>query len=288
MAEIWRGRFPKNDIISLLDVSREFNLAESTSQDLCFHELVQLVGYENLKDLRLGYGPSQGVTVLRDAVSRVCGVPPEQVVTTQGTAFALYLLAAEMCRPGDEVVVFTPCFPPTKGAFVGSGVAIREVPLFFEEGYAVHVERLRSVLTPATKLVSLATPQNPSGVTTPPETIDAILCVMNEVAPDAILFVDETYRDATYGASQAPESFAGRHPKIITGASVSKAYGAAGLRVVRLSTRRWQATCSRSGSESSSHAGGCSRRRWKRCRAGRARSTRGSSGSDPMVARFAA
>ena len=30
----WRGRFPYNEIISLLDVNRPFNLAESTSQDL--------------------------------------------------------------------------------------------------------------------------------------------------------------------------------------------------------------------------------------------------------------
>ena len=38
----WRGRFPYNEIISLLDVNRPFNLAESTSQDLTLGDLMDL------------------------------------------------------------------------------------------------------------------------------------------------------------------------------------------------------------------------------------------------------
>ena len=45
----WRGRFPYNEIISLLDVNRTFNL-ESTSQDLTVGELLDLTGVDAVRD----------------------------------------------------------------------------------------------------------------------------------------------------------------------------------------------------------------------------------------------
>jgi hypothetical protein len=41
---LWAGRFPKSDFISLLDVNRRFNLAESTAQDLRFADVIALCG----------------------------------------------------------------------------------------------------------------------------------------------------------------------------------------------------------------------------------------------------
>ena len=110
-APSWRGRFPYNEIISLLDVNRPFNLAESTSQDLTFGELLDLAGLESLRKLKLGYGKSAGSTELREEIAKASKVPVDQVITTQGTALGLFLLAFEVCRPGDEAVLVTPCFP---------------------------------------------------------------------------------------------------------------------------------------------------------------------------------
>lgn len=233
----WGGRFPQNEIISLLTVNRRFNLAESTSQDLHVGELLDIVGLDAVRDVRLGYGSAQGLPMLREQIGTMSGVPAEQVVTTQGTALALYLLAVELCRPGDEVILFTPCFPPSRDALIGAGVTVKEVPLAFDDGFRANLEAVRYSLTPQTRLVSIATPQNPSGVATPAETIDAMLKVIRQVAPDAYLFIDETYRNATYGDAQTPDSFAGHDPKVITGASVSKAYGAPGLRVGWMTTQ---------------------------------------------------
>lgn len=231
MAKTWTGRFPRNDIISLLDIYRPLNLAESTSQDLHFGELIDLIGYEKVRDVRLGYGSAQGLELLRDAIASLCHIAADQVVTTQGTALAIYLLAIELCRSGDEVVLFTPCFPPSRDALLGSDITVREVPLKFEDSYRVDIKRLAQKLTAKTRLISLATPQNPSGVSTMPETISAILRAMDRSAPNAYLFIDETYRCATYGDAMPLASFAGYDRRIITGGSVSKAYGAPGLRI---------------------------------------------------------
>jgi aspartate/methionine/tyrosine aminotransferase len=226
----WRGRFPYNEIISLLDVNRHFNLAESTSQDLTVGEVLDLAGQDAMRALKLGYGRSAGSSELREAIAQVCGVPAEYVVTTQGTALALFLLAFETCRPGDEAVLVTPCFPPSRDCLVGAGVTVREVQLKFENEYRLDLTALMDSLSTRTKLVSLASPQNPSGVRTPRDTVEQILKLLETHAPQTILFIDETYREATYGGDPAPESFAGLHPRIVTGSSVSKALGAPGLR----------------------------------------------------------
>ena len=222
----WRGRFPYNGIISLLDVNRPFNLAESTSQDLTVGDVLDLAGLESLRGLKLGYGRSAGAVELREEIAKACKVPAEQIITTQGTALGLFLLAFEVCRPGDEAILVTPCFPPSRDSLLGAGVTVREIRLTFENDYQLDLDELAASLLPKTKLVSLASPQNPSGVRTSRAIVEKVLELLARRAPQAILFIDETYREATYGNEAAPDSFAGLHPRIVTGASVSKALGA--------------------------------------------------------------
>ncbi len=226
----WRGRFPYNEIISLLDVNRPFNLAESTSQDLTVGELLDLAGLDRIRGLKLGYGTSAGSMALREEIGRVCKVSPEQVVTTQGTALGLFLLAFESCRAGDEAVLATPCFPLSRDSLHGAGVDVREVRLSFENAYRLDVDRIGAALTPRTRLVSIASPQNPSGVQAPRADIEQLLASMQKRSPRALLFIDETYREASYGDAPVAESLAALDPRIVTGASVSKALGAPGLR----------------------------------------------------------
>ena len=226
----WRGRFPYNEIITLLDVNRPFNLAESTSQDLTVGELLDLIGLDRVRDLKLGYGKSAGAVELREAIAEVCKVPAEVVITTQGTALGLFLLAFESCRPGDEAIIATPCFPPSRDSLLGAGVSVREVALSFENGYRLDLDRMEACLSPRTKLISIASPQNPSGVQTSRAVVEKLLVLMERQSPEAILFIDETYREAAYGDNPAADSFAGLDPRIVTGGSVSKALGAPGLR----------------------------------------------------------
>jgi aspartate/methionine/tyrosine aminotransferase len=226
----WRGRFPYNEIISLLDVNRPFNLAESTSQDLTFGELLDLPGLENIRDLKLGYGKSAGAVTLREAIADACNVPIEQIITTQGTALGLFLLAFEVCRPGDEAVLVTPCFPPSRDSLLGAGVSLRAIKLSFENGYRLNLDQIDASLSPKTKLVSIASPQNPSGIQTSHADIEQLLALMEKKSPEALLFIDETYREASYGDAAVVGSFAGLDSRIVTGASVSKALGAPGLR----------------------------------------------------------
>jgi aspartate/methionine/tyrosine aminotransferase len=234
----WQGRFARNDIISLLDINRRFNLAESTAQDLTFGEILDLAGgAAALRDLRMGYGSSSGLPRLRSAIAVLTGVRPDEVVTTQGVALGLFLLAFELCRPGDEAVIASPCFPPSRASLDALGVVVRECRLAFDRGYRLTADGVAPFLNERTRLVSIASPQNPSGVRTSVAEIEAILKLMRAKAPAATLFVDETYRDATYGDETPPPSAATLDGPVIAGGSVSKAHGAPGLRVGWLTVR---------------------------------------------------
>jgi aspartate/methionine/tyrosine aminotransferase len=236
--QMWAGRFPPNDIITLLDVNRRFNLAESTAQDLTFGELLGLAGGPAaVSGLKLGYGSSAGLLRLRQVIAEQTGVTADEVVVTQGTALGLFLLAFELARPGDEVVVTTPCFPPSRETLVGTGVTLREARLSFDDNYRVTVSAIEPHLSERTRLVSLASPQNPNGVCTSIDEISAVWEIMRRRAPHAYLFVDETYRDAIYGSAKPLPSAANLDARVITGGSVSKAHGAPGLRTGWLTVR---------------------------------------------------
>ncbi|WP_240670622.1 pyridoxal phosphate-dependent aminotransferase [Actinoplanes solisilvae] len=217
----------------LIDVPVRFDLAESTSPPL---NLGDLASPATLAAVPLGYGTSRGDAELRGLVAAASGVDASQVLLTVGAVEAMFLLAHVTCTPGDRVVLATPCFPPARAVPAGLGAQVDVVPLSFDEGYRLPLEAVAAALGPRTRLVSLASPQNPSGVRFTDEELLALLAAVDSRAPDAVVLLDETYRESTYGDASAPSSAAPLSPRLVTCSSVSKAHGAPGLRLGWLTT----------------------------------------------------
>jgi hypothetical protein len=134
-------------------------------------------------------------------------------------------------------VTTAPVFPLARNTLQAVGARIHDLPVTFERGYQPDLNELRARLTARTRLVSLASPQNPSGVAIPFTTLQAILALMKELCPDAYLLVDETYREAAYGLDPTAPSAVELGPKTISVASLSKCHGAPGLRIGWVITR---------------------------------------------------
>ncbi|MGJ4932244.1 pyridoxal phosphate-dependent aminotransferase [Bradyrhizobium sp. HKCCYLS2038] len=230
------SRFPHNDIISLTSPVR-YDLAESVGPDLRLGDLLAGELGDELKDLALSYGTTEGDVALRRLIAARHGVDANDVITTVGSMQALFLLAFILNAAGAEAVIARPAFPNARNVLAAVGLRVVDLPLCFDDGYRLDVDRLRSLLTARTRLVSLASPQNPSGVALSERELHEILAAMDEVCPDAFLLVDETYREAVHGEAEPRPSFVAQDRRIVSCAALSKCHGAPGIRTGWVITR---------------------------------------------------
>jgi aspartate/methionine/tyrosine aminotransferase len=228
------AKFPRNEIMSLVGASPRYDLAESYGPDL---KLGDLLDAKVLSELPLGYGTPAGDPHLRQAIAEMVGVAPDEIVVTMGGMQALFLTAFVLLGPGCEAVTTAPLFPQARTVLEAVGATVRTVPLSFERGYRPNLADFRPLLSTRTKLVSLASPQNPSGVALSQDFLGELLALMAGICPEAHLLVDETYREAAYGSDPVVPCATALSPKVISTASLSKAHGAPGLRLGWAATR---------------------------------------------------
>jgi aspartate/methionine/tyrosine aminotransferase len=222
-------QFPASPITALIDGKPRYYLGESMARDLAVADLLGPGGLASLAEVNLGYGTSAGDPALRALLAARLGIPDDQVLITVGAAGALFLTGL-LCGDG-EILVGRPCFPPTFDALRGLGAPVVTVQSRFGDGYRIDLDAFAARLSPRTQLVMFASPQNPAGVTITEGEVEQMLAAMSRTCPDALLLIDETFREATYGDTPPAASFARASPRLLTCASLSKAYGVPGLRV---------------------------------------------------------
>ncbi len=225
------SRFAASEMISLIDKKPRFDLGGSYGPSLLLEELLDDTVAARMKQIALGYGTAQGDAELRKAIADLHGVSRDDVVITAGSMHALFLLAFILCDRGDEAVLVTPAFPPTRNALDSVGANVRVLPLLFDRKYQLDPADLRPLLTEKTKLVTLASPQNPSGVAISADILRDVLTLMQQTCPQAYLLVDDVYREATFGDDPVAPSALLLGRNVITIASFSKCHGAPGLRL---------------------------------------------------------
>jgi len=225
------AKFPRNDIISLIGPTPRYDLGESVGPDLALSDVLGSDSQASFGDVALGYGTAQGDPRLRALIADAHGASADDVVVTVGGMHALFLVAFVVCDPGDEAVTVSPMFPLARNALQAVGATIRTVPLSFDRGYQIDVADVGRRLSERTRLVSLASPQNPSGVATSAAVLRDLVALMAERCPDAYLLLDETYREAAYGDDAVAPSVVELSRRVISCASLSKCHGAPGLRL---------------------------------------------------------
>ena len=208
-----------------------FDLGRSTSNNLCFGEILDDALVAEIREQMMGYGTTSGDERLRVAIAGNVGLHSDHVLTTNGAIGALHLAIFCLCDQDDEVVTVTPGFPATFDLIQALGAVKIPLNVHFGDSYAIDIGRFIPLLNDRTKLVVLVSPHNPSGVTTSPDVVKTVLEVMATRAPDAWLLMDETFRDAGYGTPPAAPSSATLSERVLTVSSLSKAHGAPGLRL---------------------------------------------------------
>jgi histidinol-phosphate aminotransferase len=154
-------------------------------------------------------------------------LPPEQVLLTNGMDEALSLLFSAYLGPGDELLFADPTFVmyPVLGAATGATVErVRS-----GEDLALPVQDLLARISPRTRVIAIANPNNPTGLA---ESRADLLRIV-EAAPQAAVLIDEAYFEFCGGSlicgTLLPDL--GNHPNLFVGRTLSKAYGLAGMRL---------------------------------------------------------
>jgi aspartate/methionine/tyrosine aminotransferase len=206
------------------------NLAESSIRDRVLGELGLDI---DIGKTVLLYGDHRGHPRFRQLLAAESGCAADQVLLTPGAAGALFIAATTLLSPGDHLVVLRPNYATNIETPRAIGCDISFVDLSFDRKWQYDASDIARVMTPKTRLVSITTPHNPTGTLLDRKALSEIAALVE--SRGAWLLVDETYRDLS---ARSAEPFASSlSERVISVASLSKAYGLPGLRIGWLLTR---------------------------------------------------
>jgi histidinol-phosphate aminotransferase len=213
------------------ELARDYGLAESG--------IVKLASNENprgpsAKAKQAIVDAASGVTrypdgngfALKEVLAARFRVTPEQVVLGNGSNDILELATQAFLLPGDDAVYSQHAFavyPLATQARGAKGITIPARDLGHD------LPAMRAALTPRTRIVFVANPNNPTGTWLAPEAVRAFIA---SVPAEVLIVLDEAYNEYLETEQQADSaSWLAMHPNLLISRTFSKAYGLAGLRI---------------------------------------------------------
>ena len=151
----------------------------------------------------------------------------DNVIFLSGAQNALFAASLCVAGPGDEVLALEPLYPSYPATIRASGAQLVRVPAPAAGGFRPDLGALAAAITPRTRALFFATPNNPSGVILSEQDLD----VIGDLARRHSLWIvaDEVYAGLAPGG-RVP-SLATRLPEqVVTISSLSKSHSMPGLR----------------------------------------------------------
>ncbi len=197
--------------------------------DFEVRDAIKRAAVEAIESNKNGYALTQGMPVLREklqaAVDAEYGHADRRVFVTSGTSGGLVLAMLALVDPGDEVIVFDPCFVMYPSLIKLAGGVCVWVDTYPD--FHVDLDRLRAAITPRTKVILLNSPGNPTGVVATEAEIREVARLAAERG--ITLVSDEIYRAFCYDVPFVSPATFNAETLVIDG--FSKTYGVTGWRV---------------------------------------------------------
>lgn len=164
---------------------------------------------------------------LREAIAAARGVARESVLIGCGTSSLMFLALPTLLKAGEQATILDPMYGEYRHlAETVIGGRVVTCDLREEDGFRVAADALVAAAE-GSRLVMVVNPNSPTGVVADRSVFQFLL---DHMAPDATLWVDETYIDFAPGVPSV-EGWVARDPRIVVSKSMSKYYGLSGLRV---------------------------------------------------------
>lgn len=197
----------------------------SSNESMVGPSVAALDAYRDLAE-QISLYPAGSQHALRTAIAEVHGLDADRIVCGNGSEELIQLVIRAFVAPGDDVVLSQYSFAM---AFIHATAQGAQLVVADEPTLRPDADRILSALTPRTKLVVVASPNNPVGQYLPKSELQKLV---DELPPHVILLLDGAYADYV----DAPDFDAGEHlveerSNVVMTRTFSKLYGLAGLRI---------------------------------------------------------
>ena len=212
---------------------------EELERELGIHDAIKLASNENPLSpsdrvreaitaalVHLNRYPDGSGYYLRQALAKKHGLTQDQVVLGNGSNELIELLVRAFLRPGDEAIVPHPSFVVYPMIVQAAG-GIRVMVMLRD--YRIDLEAMARAITPLTKMIFIANPNNPTATIVTAEEVEHFLA---RVPERTIVVFDEAYVEFAAGRDFPDTlSYVRQGRKVIVLRTFSKASSLAGLRV---------------------------------------------------------
>lgn len=214
------------------EFTARYNLCGSDMETLDVEELLAMggaVARDAWRTLRLGYIPTMGTPELRSAIASTYDLlDADDILCFAGAEEGIYCAMHALLGPGDHAVVLVPNYQSVEEVPL-SLCSVTGVPLREQDGWALDVADVRAALTPATRLLAINFPNNPTGALISERQLRELVALAAERG--LYLLSDEVYRGLEHDAAARLPQIADLYDRGLSLGVMSKAYGLAGLRI---------------------------------------------------------
>jgi methionine aminotransferase len=210
----------------LSDDRGAINLSQGFPDFDCDPELVSLVS-ASMREGHNQYAPMTGLLALRqeisDKIARLYGHRYDvdaEITVTSGATEAIFSTITAFVRPGDEVLVFEPCYDSYVPAIELSG----GTPVFAtlrSPDYAVDWDEVRRKVSRRTRMVLLNSPHNPTGMVLSTDDLHELARILDHT--DAVVISDEVYEHIVFDGRR--HQSLSTHPDLAARACVISSFG---------------------------------------------------------------
>ena len=173
------------------------------------------------------YAPMPGVLALREAIAAKVSVcygatcdPQTEIQIVSGATAGLYAALTAFVRPGDEVLLFEPCYDSYVPVIRLSGGTPVFVSLRYPD-YRVDWDEVKRAISPRTKVVLVNTPHNPTGRMWTADDMKQLAALVE--GTDIVLIGDEVYEHVIFDGRRHESLL--RHPELRQRACVISSFG---------------------------------------------------------------
>lgn len=222
------------------DPLAKYNLGSSCCKPFTVNEMLEFTGtdpkefYDEIDKMSLHYGYFEGMPRLKKAIANLYTdvVTEDMILSVHGGTGANSIVCYTLCEPGDNVVSVLPNYQMFYSIPEFLGIEVRRAFADASTGWKLDFDSIEAAVDENTKMISLASPNNPTGYTLSKEDLERLAEIARKVG--AYVVVDEIYRGLGEGYMH---SIVDVYEKGICTFGTSKVFSCAGTRVGWIITR---------------------------------------------------